>query len=179
MPSAADLETCIDHVMAAPSDVGRVELIVCRPGLGEREILSQAELRPGIGLVGDNYLQRGSRHTADGSADPLSELNIMSARALTAVAGDDPDRQKLAGDQFIVDFDLSLGNAPAGARLQIGTATIEVTAKPHNGCAKFSERFGIDAARWINSRRDLRLRGICAVVVTPGTVIVGDTIRRL
>ena len=62
--------------------------------------------------------------------------------------------------------------------LQIGTATIEVTAKPHTGCAKFSERFGIDAARWVNSRKDLRLRGICAVVVTAGTVTVGDTIHK-
>ena len=176
--SVADLETRIDHVATAPSDLGRVELIVCRPDLGEREVLHTAELRPGVGLVGDNYLARGSRHRADGTADPLAELNIMSVRALTAVAGDDPDRWKLAGDQLIVDFDLSVDNAPTGARLQIGTATIEVTAKPHTGCVKFSERYGMDAARWINSRKDLRLRGICAVVVTAGTVTVGDTIHK-
>jgi MOSC domain-containing protein YiiM len=54
-----------------------------------------------------------------------------------------------------------------------------VTSKPHTGCAKFAERYGIDAARWINSRRDLRLRGICAVVAEAGTVTPGDTIRRL
>ena len=116
---------------------------------------------------------------ADGAADPLGELNIMSVRSLAAVAGDDPDRWKLAGDQLIVDFDLSVENAPAGTRLQIGTATIEVTTKPHNGCSKFSDRFGIDAARWVNSRKDLRLRGICAVVVVAGTVTVGDTIHKL
>jgi len=174
--SVADLESRIDHVAAAPSDVGTVELIVCRPDLGERQILDSAELRPGVGLVGDNYLERGDRRTADGAADPLGELNIMSVRALTAVAGADPDRWKLAGDQLIVDFDLSLANVPAGTRLQVGTATIEVTTKPHNGCAKFSDRFGIDAARWINSRKDLRLRGICAVVVVAGTVRSGDTI---
>ena len=52
-----------------------------------------------------------------------------------------------------------------------------MTTKPHNGCAKFAERYGIDAARWINSRKDLRLRGICAVVVGPGVVRPGDTIR--
>ena len=176
--SVADLETRIDHVAAAPSDLGRVELIVCRPDVGERRVLEAAELRPGVGLVGDNYLARGSRHRADGTADPLAELNIMSARALAAVAGDDPDCWKLAGDQLIVDFDLSVDNAPTGTRLQIGTATIEVTEKPHTGCAKFSARYGIDAARWINSRKDLRLRGICAVVVTAGTVTVGDTIHK-
>ena len=176
--SVADLETRIDHVAAAPSDLGRVELIVCRPDVGARRVLEAAELRPGVGLVGDNYLERGSRHRADGTADPLAELNVMSARALAAVAGDDPDRWKLAGDQLIVDFDLSVDNAPTGTRLQIGTATIEVTEKPHTGCAKFSARFGIDAARWINSRKDLRLRGICAIVVTAGTVTVGDTIHK-
>ena len=177
--TVADLDLHIDHVAAAPADLGTVELIVCRPDLGVRLVLDAAELRPGVGLVGDNYLIRGDRRTPDGAADPLGELNIMSARSLRAVAGDDPDRWKLAGDQLIVDFDLSVDNAPAGTRLQIGTATIEVTTKPHNGCSKFSNRFGIDAARWVNSRKDLRLRGVCAVVVVAGTVTVGDTIHKL
>ncbi len=146
---------------------------------GEREVLESAELRPLVGVVGDNYVERGDRRTPDGKADPLGELNVMSSRALEAVAGPDRGRWQLAGDQLIVDFDLSLENAPAGTRLEVGTAVIEVTTKPHNGCAKFSDRFGIDAARWINSRKDLRLRGICAVVVRPGTVQPGDQIRKL
>jgi MOSC domain-containing protein YiiM len=53
-----------------------------------------------------------------------------------------------------------------------------VTTKPHTGCAKFAARFGQDAARWVNSRKDLRLRGLCATVVEPGTVTTGDAIRR-
>ena len=83
------------------------------------------------------------------------------------------------GVGLIGDFDLSAGNCPAGTRLAIGTAVIEVTAKPHNGCAKFAERYGIDAARWVNSGKDLRLRGICAIVVAPGTVGPGDTISKV
>ena len=55
---------------------------------------------------------------------------------------------------------------------------IEVTTKPHNGCAKFADRYGLDAARWVNSRRDLRLRGVCAVVIEPGTVAPGDSISK-
>jgi MOSC domain-containing protein YiiM len=130
-----------------------------------------------MGLVGDNYLERGSSKPGGGPADPLGELNLMSARALEAVAGAERDRWPLAGDQLIVDFDLSEANCPSGTRLAVGTSIIEVTAKPHNGCAKFADRYGIDAARWINSRKDLRLRGICAVVVEAGTVAPGDTIR--
>ena len=169
----------IDRVLQAPSDLGTVQLVVRRPSSGEREILASAELRPLVGLVGDNYVERGDRRTADGRADPLGELNVMSSRALEAVAGPERDRWQLAGDQLIVDFDLSADNAPAGTRLAIGTAVVEVTTKPHNGCAKFADRFGVDAARWINSRKDLRLRGICAVVVEPGTVRPGDAIRKL
>ena len=103
----------------------------------------------------------------------------MSSRALRAVAGADRERWQLAGDQLIVDFDLSADNLPAGTRLRVGTAVIEVTTKPHTGCAKFSARFGVDAARWVNSRKDLRLRGICAIVVAPGTVSPGDAIAKL
>jgi hypothetical protein len=173
------LDDHIEAVTAAPSETGTIELIVARPAIGERDVRDSADLTPGVGLVGDNYLERGSTRTADGRADPLAELNVMSARALEAVAGPDRSRWSLAGDQLIVDFDLSLDNAPEGTRLQVGSAIIEVTAKPHNGCTKFSGRFGVDAARWVNSRKDLRLRGICAIVVQPGTVATGDDIIKL
>ncbi len=170
------LDAQLDHIVAAPTDQGRIELVVARPTIGERVVLESGELRPGVGLVGDNHLERGSSQPGGGPADPLGELNIMSARALEAVAGRTRERWPLAGDQLIVDFDLSEANCPAGTRLAVGTAIIEVTAKAHNGCAKFADRFGIDAARWINSRKDLRLRGICAVVIDPGTVAPGDSI---
>jgi hypothetical protein len=175
--TADRLHAAIDDVAAAPCDAGTVELLVARPAVGERLVLDTAELRPGIGLVGDNYLERGSPRTDDGRADPLAELNVMSARALAAVAGPDRRSWPPAGDQLIVDFDLSEANCPAGTRLAVGGAVIEVTTKPHTGCAKFADRYGIEAARWINSRKDLRLRGICAVVVAAGTVSVGDEIR--
>lgn len=171
-------DTHIDHVAAAPSELGTVELVVARPATGERLVLDSAELRPGIGLVGDNYLERGSSKPEGGPADPLGELNLMSARALEAVAGEDRENWSPAGDQLIVDFDLSESNCPAGTRLRVGTALIEVTTKPHNGCAKFVDRYGIDAARWINSRKDLRLRGLCAVVIEAGTVVPGDHIGK-
>jgi MOSC domain-containing protein YiiM len=177
--TTAQLAASIDHVANAPSDLGTVELVVARPDVGRRIVLERGELRPGVGLVGDNYLERGSSRPPGGPADPLAELNLMSARALEAVAGPDRANWPPAGDQLIVDFDLSEANCPAGTRLAVGTAVIEVTSKPHNGCAKFSERYGVDAARWVNSRKDLHLRGICAVVVEAGTVVPGDSIRRI
>jgi len=175
-PTTAQLDAGIDHVAASPSDVGTVEMIVRRPAVDQREVLDVAELVVGEGLAGDNYIARGSR---EGPADPLAQLNIMNSRSLDLCAAGDRDRWPLAGDQFFVDFDLSPANAPTGTRLAIGSAVIEVSAKPHNGCAKFRDRFGVDAARWVNSRPDLRLRGINAMVVEAGTVRRGDAIRKL
>ena len=81
--SVADrLNDQLDRIVQAPSDLGTVELVVRRPSTGEREVLESAELRPLVGVVGDNYVPRGDRKTPDGRADPLAELNIMSSRAL-------------------------------------------------------------------------------------------------
>ena len=76
------------------------------------------------------------------------------------------------------DLDLSEASLPAGTRLSLGTATIEVTDQPHRGCAQFSARFGVDALRFVNgpAGRELRLRGINAKVVVPGRVRRGDPI---
>jgi MOSC domain-containing protein YiiM len=91
------------------------------------------------------------------------------------------ERRSLAGDQLYVDLDLSAGNLPAGTRLQVGTAVVEVTELPHTGCVKFVERFGPDAGRWVNAGRgrDINARGINATIVTGGTVRVGDVVSKL
>lgn len=58
---------------------------------------------------------------------------------------------------------------------------LEVTAAPHTGCAKFAERFGMDAARPANSPEGRRwnVRGINARVVEPGPVAVDDRVTKL
>jgi tRNA (adenine37-N6)-methyltransferase len=175
-----DPERWLAEVRRSPADGGRLDLIVRRPAVDEREVLESGELDVTLGLVGDNWLDRGSRTTADGSADPDAQLNIMNSRCARLVAGGDA-RMHLAGDQLFVDLDLSRDNLPAGTRLQIGTAVIEVTAKPHTGCAKFTRRFGLEAHRWVNGKvgRQQRLRGICAKVVVSGTITAGDEIRKL
>ena len=161
-----------DHVLASPSDSGTVEMIVARPAVDERTVLDEGELVVGKGLRGDNYEER----YGDDEPDPEAQLNLMNARSVDLVADGDRERWPLAGDQFFVDFDLSEGNAPAGTRLAIGSAVIEVSPKPHNGCAKFADRFGIDAARFVNTQDGTRLRGINAMVVQPGTGRPGLTV---
>jgi MOSC domain-containing protein len=167
------LEAGLAHVLASPSDLGTVELVVRRPAEGEREILDEGVV-DFPGLVGD-------RHTLRRDTNSGAEITIMNTRVVDLVAGGDRDRWALAGDQLYVDFDLRHENLPPGTRLQVGSATLEVSELPHTGCAKFTARFGSDATRFINAKlnRELRLRGMNARVVTPGTVRPGDTIQKL
>jgi len=174
-----ELNAGLPDVEGSPNDGGTVEMIVRRPAVDGREVVDAGELVVGEGLAGDNYVARGSSRTPDGLAHPEAQLTLMNSRAVDLVADGARSRWPLAGDQLFVDFDLSAANAPTGTRLAIGTAVVEVSAKPHTGCAKFRERYGVDAARWVNSRDDLRLRGINAIVVESGTVRTGDTIKKL
>ena len=175
-----ELDAALDAVGASPAEVGRVELIVRRPDTGEREVVTAAELDVDEGLVGDNWRRRGSGSRPDGSANPDAQLTLMNAHAAQAVAAT-RERWPLAGDQLYVDLDLSVDNLPPGTQLALGDAVIEVTHEPHTGCAKFSERFGSDAIRWVNQSpgRELRLRGVNTRIVSGGVVRVGDAISRL
>ena len=178
--SMAELEAGLNHIRAAPKDVGVLEMIVRRPGIDERQVLDEGQLDLELGLVGDNWATRGSGRTGDGSAHPEMQLNLMNTR-VTQLVAQDRDRWPLAGDQLYVDLDLSLANLPAGAQLAIGEAVVEVTAVPHRGCNKFTARFGQDAMRFVNSAvgRELNLRGINAKVVQPGVIRTGDEVRKL
>ena len=169
----------LDHIRASPKETGHVEMIVRRPAVEEREIVVEAELDSAEGLVGDCWGTRGSRSMPDGSSNPDAQLTLMNARAAARVAGD-RERWHLAGDQLFVDFDLSADALPAGTRLELGSAVIEVTALQHTGCGKFARRFGVDALKLVNSAegRELNLRGVNAKIVAGGRVRVGDEIRR-
>ena len=177
--SAEDFISRQSEVWDSPSNDGTLEMLVSRPDVGAREVLEHGELVVGAGLAGDNYVARGSSRTDDGKAHPEAELNLMNSRAVDLCADGDRSMWALAGDQMFVDFDLSVANVPTGTRLAVGTAIIEVTAKPHHGCAKFAKRFGQDAARWVNSDKERRYRGINAIVVQPGGVTPGDTISKV
>jgi MOSC domain-containing protein YiiM len=179
-PTTEDLLAGLDAVRSAPRDTGVLALIVRRPAVGERQILEAGELTFDDGLQGDGWRARGSRHTPDGSAEPGRQVTIMSARAIALVAGD-RSRWPLAGDQLYIDIDLSEENLPAGTRLALGGAVLEISPEPHTGCAKFRERFGVDAARFVNGDegRPLRLRGVNARVVEPGTIRVGDEVAKV
>ena len=174
-----EVQAGLAKIRQSPRDAGVLELIVRRPKTGARELLQEGRLDLVEGLVGDNWSTRGSFLTTDGLAHPDMQLNIMNSRVVALVA-QQLERWALAGDQLFVDLDLSADNLPPGARLALGSAVIEVTKQPHTGCAKFVERFGLDAMKFVNSDegKRLHLRGINARVVSPGVIRVGDIVGK-
>ena len=167
----------LEAVHEAPRDHGRLELIVRRPAVDEREVLEEGHLDVERGLVGDRWATRDKERTP---AYLSAQLTLIATRLLAAI---EPDRERwpMAGDQLYVDLDLCEAHLPAGSRLALGEAVIEISDEPHTGCAKFSARFGSEALRWINSPigRAHRLRGLNARIVKAGAIRQGDVIRRV
>lgn len=170
--TTAELDAGLASILAAPRIRGTIELIVRRPAERERELLEAAELSTEVGLVGDRW---SIPTEAKPTPHPGKQITIMSSRVIELIAGDD---WELAGDNLFVDLDLTEDHLPAGSRLGIGEVVLEVTPDPHTGCKKFGERFGTDAVAWTKAPANahLRLRGLHARVITPGTIERGDMI---
>jgi MOSC domain-containing protein YiiM len=143
-------------------------------------MLDSCALSRAGGVHGDNWALGCWKTTDDGRPHPDVQVCIMNSRCIAAIAGE-KENWAPAGDNLFLDLDLTRENLPTGQRLAIGTAVIEVTAEPHNGCQNFVNRYGRDATVFVNTGegRRLRLRGIYARVVEDGQVAVGDAVRKV
>ena len=170
--SLSELETGHMSMIAPPKDSGRVILIVRRCGEGVRETPERARLCIEAGLFGDEWSRRPTR-------DVEAQLAVMRADVAKLIANGRP--LTMFGDNVFVDLDISNAELPAGTRLRVGEAVVEVTPKAHTGCGKFHSRFGEDAFRFVNAAagRHQNLRGIYWRVIESGEVSVYDTIEVL
>ena len=175
----AELEDGLREIRRSPTDRGVLRAIVIRPETEARASLQQCELSPEGGVHGDNWANGCWMSLPDGRPHPDVQVTLMNARTLALIAQEEA-RWPLAGDNLIVDLDLSAENLPPGTRLAIGSTLLEITEVPHKGCSKFAARFGVDATRFVNSREGLRLhlRGIYAKIVDRGVVAVGDLVEK-
>jgi MOSC domain-containing protein YiiM len=171
----AELQAGLPHIIAAPADGGELMGIVVRPKHGERLDVASAEISLAGGVHGDHWAKKCWKSTEDGKPHPDVQICIMNARAIGLIASERANWPP-AGDNLFIDMDLSHENLPAGQRLALGSAVIEITAEPHNGCQNFINRYGRDACVFVNTGegKKNRLRGIYARVVKDGRISVGD-----
>jgi len=179
-PSYQQLEEKLNYITASPKNNGSLVLIARRPNVDEREVLQTGFITFSEGLKGDSWNSRKSRHTPDGSPFLKNQLTLMNSRCIEVIAKSKTD-WPLAGDQLFVDFDLSQENLKPGDQLIIGSAILEVSEIPHNGCHKFAARFGTDSVKFVNDKRgkQLHLRGLNALVVKEGEIKINDKIVKL
>ncbi len=152
----------------SPATLGRLELIVVRPRTGERIEPEAVEVSVKRGIHGDRWEHDAQRRIG-------SQVSLMNVHVLRAISCDDPRRMALAGDNLIVDLDLSERNLPVGSLVTIGDVVLEISAEPHRACASFLKRFGATSAKRVarGTRTGRRTRGVLASVVVPGTLRVG------
>jgi hypothetical protein len=166
------LEEGLAALLPAPSDQGTVALLSRSSLGGLRETPDRVWLTPQEGVPGHAWGRSPD-------PDPEAQLAVMQADVATLIANGQP--LPLFGDNLFLELDLSTANLPPGSRVRAGSAILEVTPTPHNGCRKFRSRFGDAALRFV-SRRDLRprnLRGIYMRVIEAGEIGPGDSVEVL
>ncbi len=147
---------------------------------GRRRDLESCEISLAGGTHGDHWANGCWKSTEDGRPHPDVQICIMNARCIGLIA-QERDNWPPAGGNLFIDMDLTPANTPPGTRLAIGTALIEITDTPHNGCNSFIERYGRDACIFVNTGegKRLRLRGIYGRVVQDGRVTVGERVSKI
>ncbi|MFW9931002.1 MAG: MOSC domain-containing protein [Candidatus Thorarchaeota archaeon] len=178
--SFQELNDRFNALTPSPKDVGTVDLICIRPTENSREVKDSVIVDNQLGIIGDNWKSRGSKHTPDGSAIPDAQITIMNSRIINLIT-QDKNFWSLAGDQLFIDLDISSDNLPSGSRLTIDDVILEVTPLPHNGCIKFSNRFGSDATKFVSNKEGQKYhrRGIYVKVIKSGRIHTGSIVKKL
>jgi MOSC domain-containing protein YiiM len=180
-PTTLDLEQGLPEVLESPRDAGRLEAIVVRPASEQRRVLDTTRLTIDGGVEGDRWVTDSGYRLENGRPDPRCQVSLMNSRFLRQIAGSE-NAVCLAGDNLIVDLDLSEANLPAGSRLAIGDAVvIEISDLSHTGCSSLARRYGDEARKFMNNARgkSLHLRGRYAKIISAGTISVGDTVQKV
>ena len=137
----AELREGLPEILRSPKDNGTLAGIVIRPEKGVRRELDSCELSLALGTHGDRWAKGCWKTTEDGLPHPDVQICIMNARCIALIA-QERGNWAPAGDNLFIDLDLTPANTPPGTRLAIGTAVLEITDTPHNGCDRSSGATG-------------------------------------
>lgn len=162
-----------------PSTTAVINALNVRPGPDQREARESIEFDPALGAIGDRWIRKTWLYLPDNQPDPRVQVAVCNARILALiqqVTGVDHH----PGDTLFTDLDLSVANLPAGARLRIGEAVLEISDVENDACAKFATHYGPVVFEWIRLARNrpLRLRGLFAKIINHGVVRCGDVVRK-
>lgn len=178
MKSLDTLNQQLDFFLSAPKDHAEITQLCIRPESLARVFPASIELSVERGAIGDKWEFGAWMSLPDGSPDPEVQVSILPKRIYDEICVLDDALHP--GDTIIADIDTSAENLPIGTQLQIGTAIIEVGSVPNYGCAKWAQRYGDDALRFISKQayHPYHLRGVLCKIVKDGVVTVGDTILK-
>ena len=148
-------------------------MIVVRPPSdepGPRETRDKITVTPKGGIEGDKWACSEERLLG-------AQVSLINVHVLRSLAESD-DRMSLAGDNLIVDLELSEANLPPGTVLRVGSVMLEVSEVPHEPCDRFKDRYGKTAAKKVGraNRTGKRGRGVMTRVLEAGEIKTGDGI---
>jgi MOSC domain-containing protein YiiM len=143
--------------------IGALEQILLRPARGEPMVrVAQAEVRIGLGLVGDRF---------SGRPDSKRQITLFQAEHLPVLASllhrDRVDPALLRRNLLIRGISL---HALSGRRFRIGSVLLEGAAQCHP-CSRMERVLGPGG---FNAMRGIG--GLCVKVLEEGWIAVGDAV---
>ncbi len=176
--SRDELDGALADVMAAPKTDAQIDSLCLRPALNQRQMVDHLHMTRAEGIPGERWASMPWLRLEDGSPHPGIQISILPSRVLDLVWRD-REASPHPGDPIVADLDTSEANLPVGTLIQAGTAVLRVSEVPNLGCVKWKVRYGVDALRWVESRPELRLRGVLCSVERDGKLTQHDRLQVL
>jgi hypothetical protein len=170
------LDAALADVTAAPKTDAKIDILCLRHALNQRQIVDHLHLTRTEGIPGERWATLPWLRLEDGSPHPGIQISILPTRVLDLVWRDRTATPH-PGDPIVADLDTSEANLPVGTLIQAGTAVLRVSEVPNLGCVKWKVRYGEDALRWVESRPELRLRGVLCSVEQDGMLTLNDRLQ--
>lgn len=170
--TGSSVEEILSSMPAGNPEEGTIELLVVRPQPGLRREMSEIRVCLDAGVMGD-YWNLVTPHYLP------AQVTAIRWEVLDHLSGRTGLPMSASGDNLVIrGMDVSENNLPVGSLIRMGEAVLQVTADPHLSCRRFSDRFGVDAARAVRTQvgRSRRWRGMHLQVHKPGVIKIGSLV---